>query len=372
MLSLILQIFSANSVHAKTHNSQRIGDIQYSFEENDYGISRALSFENENVIYDFVYGEDGRIIYIKSENGLVAKYTYDNSHVTVYSFVEGNWVENDDPNFIGNKNVIREFGFPIDEATGYSLIGNRLFDTISGRYVDGTNNPNLYTDVNPFAKSKKADASILSVSDSLKTALSWSSALMADSNHGRPLSYSSGWYNSLSDVELLSRCIYNEGGTAYITEDDAVAWVILNRYHSSSYPNTLMGVIKASGQFASVTGGSSAVSNSLVPATNSARWERATFLACLLLTSLNKTEWTSIVSNPIGNALNFYSYTTAKNKYNSGNCPFSGTSSSSLKYEGKLIKEVFVIGYGSVSSFSSLFSQYNPVVYSRNIYYNYR
>lgn len=49
--------------------------------------------------------------------------------------------------------------------------------------------------------------------------------------------------------------------------------------------------------------------------------------------------------------------------------PFSG-SSSSLYYNSSRITDVYVLGYGSVSSFTALFANYSPIAYSRNIYYN--
>ncbi|MCD7836694.1 MAG: cell wall hydrolase [Lachnospiraceae bacterium] len=196
----------------------------------------------------------------------------------------------------------------------------------------------------------------------------WSESLLASSTYGAAISYSSGWYNSLSTVELLARCIYCEGGTAYTTEGNAVAWVILNRVHNSSFPNAPLGVITASGQFASVTRSSSETSSARTPSTSSSRWQNATYLACLMLTTTDTTEWKALVGNTINGQLYFYSYTIAKNN---GGSPFSGTSSSSLYYNSTRITNVYVLGYGSVSSFTTLFADYSPTVYSRNIYYDY-
>jgi len=43
---------------------------------------------------------------------------------------------------------------------------------------------------------------------------------------------------------------------------------------------------------------------------------------------------------------------------------------STLKYNGTAIDNVYVLGYGYVSSFTTLFSNYSPTSYSRNIYYD--
>ena len=66
----------------------------------------------------------------------------------------------------------------------------------------------------------------------------------------------------------------------------------------------------------------------------------------------------------------FYSYKVAQDGYNEGNCVFSG-SGDDLKYGSIDIKHVYVMGYGIVTSFSDLFTNYYPIDYSRNIYYNY-
>lgn len=60
-----------------------------------------------------------------------------------------------------------------------------------------------------------------------------------------------------------------------------------------------------------------------------------------------------------------YIYNPAQN-----NSVFTGMSSSTLKYNGTDINNVYVLGYGYVSSFPTLFNNYNPIEYSRNIYYD--
>ncbi len=86
-----------------------------------------------------------------------------------------------------------------------------------------------------------------------------------------------------------------------------------------------------------------------------------------MLTTTDESEWKSLAGNKINGQLYFYAYTSAKN---SGNV-FSGTTSNSLYKGSQKIKNVYVLGYGNVSSFDSLFSNYNPPQYSRNIYYDF-
>lgn len=61
--------------------------------------------------------------------------------------------------------------------------------------------------------------------------------------------------NNSSDLNLLSRLVYGEArGEEYIGQV-AVAAVVLNRVNSSSFPNTVAGVIYQSGAFDAVGDG---------------------------------------------------------------------------------------------------------------------
>lgn len=58
-----------------------------------------------------------------------------------------------------------------------------------------------------------------------------------------------------SDIELLARCVYGEArGEPYVGKV-AVAAVVLNRVKSSSFPNTIAGVIYQNGAFTAVSDG---------------------------------------------------------------------------------------------------------------------
>ena len=60
---------------------------------------------------------------------------------------------------------------------------------------------------------------------------------------------------SSSDEYLLARCVYAEARGEPYTGQVAVAAVILNRVRSSSFPNTISGVIYQSGAFTCVSDG---------------------------------------------------------------------------------------------------------------------
>ncbi|MBQ4049963.1 MAG: spore cortex-lytic enzyme [Clostridia bacterium] len=60
---------------------------------------------------------------------------------------------------------------------------------------------------------------------------------------------------SSSDLNLLARCIYGEARGEPYTGQVAIAAVVLNRVKSSSFPNTVAGVIYQKGAFTAVSDG---------------------------------------------------------------------------------------------------------------------
>lgn len=85
--------------------------------------------------------------------------------------------------------------------------------------------------------------------------------------------------DSLSDQELLSALIYCEAGGEPYDGQVAVGCVVMNRVRSSSFPNTVSGVIYQSGQFSPVASGrlATVLGNNLT--TDSCREAAATVLA---------------------------------------------------------------------------------------------
>ena len=78
-------------------------------------------------------------------------------------------------------------------------------------------------------------------------------SLTGDSSGGS--SSSSGTGSSSSDVYLLARCVYGEARGESYKGQVAVAAVVLNRVRSSSFPNTISGVIYQPGAFSVVSDG---------------------------------------------------------------------------------------------------------------------
>lgn len=64
------------------------------------------------------------------------------------------------------------------------------------------------------------------------------------------LSPVSSWSPAAEDVEAIARTLYGEcRGAETVAEQEAVAWVILNRL-DAGYADTVLGVVSAPGQFA--------------------------------------------------------------------------------------------------------------------------
>lgn len=58
------------------------------------------------------------------------------------------------------------------------------------------------------------------------------------------------WQPAAEDVEAIARTLYGEcRGVETVAEQEAVAWVILNRL-DAGYADTVLGVVSAPGQFA--------------------------------------------------------------------------------------------------------------------------
>lgn len=364
-----------NNIREDVYSVEPVGysdmNFTYYYDMQEYGYQKLIGFYYDNECFKYLYDEAGVIIGIIDSLGVqIVKYEYDSNDIllNVYSKQNGEWLKNQDSNFIGNQNKMLWIGVFYDDNTQCYYVNERYYNSAEKRYMDGNVDDSILTNQNPFIYSEDGIMSMNAAGND-EIAKEWAEALLANSSYGTPIDYSSSWYSGLSDVELLARAIFCEGGTAYTDEESAVAWVILNRIHDSAFPSTARGVITAASQFAAVTGGSSATANSRVSSTVTNRWEYSTYLACLMLTTASETDWETLIGDILDGQLYFYSYSVAKKAYSSGSPVFSG-SYGDLKYGSVDIDTVYVLGYGYVTSFDYLFQNYEPVSYSRNIYYN--
>jgi len=269
----------------------------YVYDEDTYSY-RYVGFVLNTAEYLYTYDDLQRIAGISDASGIpVAKYIYDESnHVSVLSEDAGEWIENSDPGFVGNYNCLRWYGSYFDQETGL-YYANGMYDNIcEGKVVGLEENNYILTEENPFADSSLLQPySLNGYEEQDLQAELWSQELLANSsfNASRKPEYIAS--SATPTVEILARLIYGEN-TAYTTEQNAIAWVILNRYHSPRFPSTLRDVATARGQF---TG---AVHDNALQAQNpnETGWRNAVYLACLLVTDSSEACWNAISPKPYG------------------------------------------------------------------------
>ena len=99
----------------------------------------------------------------------------------------------------------------------------------------------------------KATYQALGMNDSFNALNGGSSSGSSGSSSSSSSSGSSSYTSS--DLYLLAKCIYAEGRGESYTGQVAIGAVIMNRVKSSSFPNTIAGVVYQSGAFTAVTDG---------------------------------------------------------------------------------------------------------------------
>lgn len=155
--------------------------------------------------------------------------------------------------------------------------------------------------------------------------------------------------------------IYGEN-TLVTSDQNAIAWVILNRLESSSFPNDIKSILIVDGQFSTVSSPNSDVTGA--QNTQNTKWQSAVYLACLFYTTLNKSDWNSLGIPPVG--MQNQIYFTAWSNLNNFSC------SNGVMYSGKYkVYNVYVVGYGNITTsadISKVYNTYNKSI--RNIYYD--
>jgi YD repeat-containing protein len=259
--------------------------------------------------FKYVKNDDLDVITIMDSDGLeLVKYVYENGNVTAILGQDdnGNWVDQQNNfDFIGTQNLIRLHSFYYDSETGWYYNGLSYYDSKNNKYIVNGNVSNssysqssiLTGEVTPFADQQMAIQISTCVNNSNN-----------NSSFGTPKSYSSTWYSSLSDLEVLTRLLYAEN-TVNTADQNAVAWVVINRKlaNSSTFGgNTFRGVATKSGQFEPLTGDSSGTNNARNPSTSSSLWCNALWNACTMVTTSSTTHYNDFISKPTGISTQLY------------------------------------------------------------------
>lgn len=351
-------------------------EIQYNYELNPRNLQPlCVSFTINDNTYFFNRDAYGKIISLSDESGQAfAQYEYDGiKTIRVLEYKENGWIENTDNAFMGNYNKLRLYGGYYDSETGW-YYENRMYTDLSNGKVAGLqDNSQFIVDVNPYSELLfNSGISLLGYEVDDRLAEEWMYELLADSTYNA--AKQAGWYNAgnASTVEIVARTIYGEN-TSNITDQKGIAWVILNRLHSSAFPNNIKSVVMSGGEFLGMA--NSVALQAMSP--ESAGWRNATYLACLMCTNSAEDCWNATVGKPSGISTQVY-FRSAKNHLIYGQSFFDTSSGICFTYDNGTtvnVCNVAIAGLGSFSTVEAMRSQYNTLDASAqwcNIYFNHQ
>lgn len=298
---------------------------------------------------------------LDSYGSTVATYEYKDGIVYQVFGLDSNgeWVDkSDDPNFIGNLNMIRLYSYYYDSESGL-YYSDRYYDSVHERFVDGTDE--VAYELIPsstYSLSRDVDNEV--------------NRLLNSSNYGKPLSYTSTWYNSLTTTELLARLIFAEN-TSYEPDQNAIGYCLLNRYHGNDgyhnyYGDTMKEIATKSSQFSVITGGKDSSINARQPKTSSDGWKHATYIAVsIVLFDNDISECENLFYRPeyMDYQTQFVSWSYfMKNSTNGNGC---------IKYKNKEVKDVIIPDVGTYTTKETLDWDYrNAFKGESNIHFGYK
>lgn len=279
-------------------------NINYLYEDKSNGAKECIAFVVDGEKYYLNRDEFGKIIGISDcYNNEIAKYSYSDIDITgVFRYDKGEWIEEYSEEFIGNYNKIRLYGDYKDDETGW-YYSSGLYTDASRKIVIGLNVDDV-NDSNPFYESDSISLLSTYYEDIDFAADEWATALMDNSNF--VVQKTPDDVSSMSLVEKIARTIYGEN-TEKTTDQDAIAWVMLNRHHQWS--QTLEQVV-VPGQFNALKEKNGQAFETI---NKSLGWKNAVYLACLMLTDSSEDAWNHIVPRPYGISTQLY-FVSAHNK----------------------------------------------------------
>lgn len=264
--------------------------ITYIYEQKSNGAMECTSFILDGQQFNLDRDSYGMIIGISDSNyNEIARYIYSGIEVeAVLKYDGGQWIIEDEPDFIGNYNKIRLYGEYFDDETGWYCTGSIYTDASEGVVVGLDTSSSVENVTEPCGSD---GIMLLSTyyEDIDLAAQEWADSLF--NNSGFVRAKTGDEINSMSTVEKISRAIYGEN-TINTTDQNAIAWVMLNRHHQ--WNNSFVELIVPS-QFYGL-----ASSEGLGTICNSLGWKNAVYLACLMLTDSSEDAWNHIVPKPYG------------------------------------------------------------------------
>ncbi|MBQ7132064.1 MAG: cell wall hydrolase [Oscillospiraceae bacterium] len=328
--------------------------IGFNYRGNNYYYSR----NNSNNSVETIYDESGNDI---------ARYEYNGYETLVYQKDNNDaWVVTEESSFIGNINPIRLHGYRFNEETDkYEYAGDELVldDTYSAQSCNSYSNEELLLTYEDFVASD-VYAPKTRTNSLGQSVDAWANYLYNSAEFRRSISYSSGWYSSLSDIEILCRLIYAEN-TTYADDQRAIAWVLVYRRMNSAFPDTLRGVATASGQFASITSTEANTQHSRNPEKTEG-WRTAIWYACAISSSDSYSDYLSLFGKP-NLYLNQMYFTSSNYFYN--NCrDYNGKLQYKMDGTYRDVSSAAILGYSSfITNKTTVNSRRSS---SRNLFFN--
>lgn len=320
---------------------------------------------------------------MSSERDLIVTYVFDENMIPK-NIILGNTGDEGQYRELEYANSFLGIGYYFDRETGLYYNG-RYYDAAAKKYIgaqygDCTRSIYMGNDIQTCDVDYDAEADL------------WANELLNSSTYGKSIDYSENWYSDLSTVEILARLIYGENtGDSETQEREAITWLLLYRTDSpNEFGSGLRGVATEYEQFSTINPKRNSERNAdegraeddtaqaRTPFVNLA-WRNATYLACLIMLTNNKSTINDVIGKPAyyGNQVYFYSY---KKVYGERKLKGSGDTLTMANWGGDVsVKDVAIIGVGIYTESSNIYAQdvYNKAYPTndksgKNVFYNFK
>jgi len=220
--------------------------------------------------FTYLFDESALIIGLIAANGdVVVKYQYNDLLLTsVQVLLDGEFVCAElVPGKTALLNNMVGLGQHLDKKTGWYYRSGEFFNPRSNEFLP---RPFIMHELSVNILSRNtSDAAIRT---QVATLVNWR---LNDTNFGRTMTHSSGWFSNLTEAEIMARLINGEANNE-IAQARGVGWVVVNRMQHSNRAEfsgpTARGVMSRSGAFAALTGNSTDTRLAREPDRNAARW----------------------------------------------------------------------------------------------------
>ena len=337
--------------------------VEYIYE---YASIMPMGFYYNESLYTYIKNLAGYIIGITSTDNGSAKYVFDDNWVLKEISI-------DDGNTCGNiyKAALNNHFLGIG-----CYYDSELEIYYNGRYYSPKTGTFLGSICNTEIIGKRNVQKRAGVDYDMEADL-WAHDLLNSSEYGKPITnYTKEWYSGMDTVEIVARLIYGENcGENRSAEREAIAWLLLYRMdRPSDFGSGLLGVATKESEFSAINPAENGDGNTEIARNpqNNLQWHNATYLACLITLTQNKTDVYEVIGKPMyyTDQVYFLSYTSVK-KYTrlSG----SGSNLTMQTVDGAVkVKDVAIISLGTYSNSADIYSDYisSQSLGTRNVFYN--